>query len=278
MPDNKPTFLFVFTFPDGSVDRMTGDDITRGFPNYGAAGVTVAGNVFRYAPISFGNIKQTNQVKKQELTLTVPLSDTTGRKLVDAPEPETVSLTILRADVAGAVDPFNPEILVAWSGTVGGASVKKETISIVGVNIFASLQLSGNRVRYSRLCRHALYGAGCGLGTGPYQQSGTLDGFTGVQVNILASPTIDVATLVGGLLIYGTTRYFVLSAQLLSPGSFRLNLDRPFVEIPGTTSLAVAPGCDRTQETCSARFNNLENFGGFPYIPSKNPFTVSAIV
>lgn len=37
-------------------------------------------------------------------------------------------------------------------------------------------------------------------------------------------------------------------------------------------------GCDRTLATCQAKFGNAINFGGFPWIPAKNPFTGDAIV
>jgi hypothetical protein len=34
------------------------------------------------------------------------------------------------------------------------------------------------------------------------------------------------------------------------------------------------PGCDRTRLTCSLKFGNIANFGGFPWVPQKNPFRV----
>ena len=37
------------------------------------------------------------------------------------------------------------------------------------------------------------------------------------------------------------------------------------------------PGCDRTLATCTAKFGNSANFGGFPFIPTKNPFGGSPI-
>jgi len=40
---------------------------------------------------------------------------------------------------------------------------------------------------------------------------------------------------------------------------------------PGSTVTAFA-GCDHTISTCDSKFNNRENFGGFPYFPSINPF------
>lgn len=281
MSDN-PTFLYVFTFPNGDIERLSGDNETVGLAPYGPDGVTLGGNLYRYASVSHGSVKQTNQIKKQELSIGLPLTDPTGRRLVSSPEPEAIGLTIFKTDIRAALDPFNPELLVVWSGTVGGASVKREKIDVTGVNVFASLQLSGNRVKYSRLCRHALYGAGCGLGTGPFQSSGALTGSSGVTVSLSIPSTPDIESLIGGLVLYAGTKYFIVSGRKVSSDplnlNYDLNVDRPFIEVSGETAIAVAPGCDRTQETCENRFGNIANFGGFPYIPSKNPFTLSAIV
>jgi len=32
------------------------------------------------------------------------------------------------------------------------------------------------------------------------------------------------------------------------------------------------PGCDKTISSCRDKFNNLENFGGFPFVPKSDPF------
>jgi len=40
----------------------------------------------------------------------------------------------------------------------------------------------------------------------------------------------------------------------------------------------IYPGCDRVRATCESKFDNLDNFGGFPWIPTKNPFGGSSIV
>ena len=36
-------------------------------------------------------------------------------------------------------------------------------------------------------------------------------------------------------------------------------------------------GCDKLNSTCHTKFNNIVNFGGFPFIPSDNPFTGTII-
>lgn len=35
----------------------------------------------------------------------------------------------------------------------------------------------------------------------------------------------------------------------------------------------VYPGCDKTRDDCENKFGNLSHFGGFPFIPGKNPTT-----
>jgi hypothetical protein len=48
--------------------------------------------------------------------------------------------------------------------------------------------------------------------------------------------------------------------------TFFFNSPLPFMPNAGDTFTAY-PGCDKTQNTCTSRFNNLANFGGFPYVP-----------
>ena len=86
----------------------------------------------------------------------------------------------------------------------------------------------------------------------------------------LAKP---VGWFVGGrLTAAGAQRLIVAS----SGGAVTLS-----APIPGLTAgdaFDAYPGCDHTLGTCASKFGNQLNFGGFPYIPQKNPFTGDAIV
>jgi hypothetical protein len=42
--------------------------------------------------------------------------------------------------------------------------------------------------------------------------------------------------------------------------------------VPGD-SVNLYAGCQRNADDCTRRFNNLVNFWGFPWIPTKNPFS-----
>jgi hypothetical protein len=47
---------------------------------------------------------------------------------------------------------------------------------------------------------------------------------------------------------------------------FFFNSPLPFPPNAGDTFIAY-PGCDKTQATCTTKYNNLANFEGFPYVP-----------
>jgi hypothetical protein len=46
----------------------------------------------------------------------------------------------------------------------------------------------------------------------------------------------------------------------------------------GGVPLTLYPGCDHLKATCLAKFDNLPNYGGFPYIPARNPLDGRSIV
>jgi uncharacterized phage protein (TIGR02218 family) len=46
-----------------------------------------------------------------------------------------------------------------------------------------------------------------------------------------------------------------------------------FFSADDITSIEVIPGCDKTINNCSDKFSNTDNFGGYPYIPDRNPTT-----
>lgn len=54
-----------------------------------------------------------------------------------------------------------------------------------------------------------------------------------------------------------------------------ITLNIPFSNLQVGDEIDITPGCDKNPGTCSSKFGNLLNFGGFPYIPPKNPTLVA---
>jgi uncharacterized phage protein (TIGR02218 family) len=48
-----------------------------------------------------------------------------------------------------------------------------------------------------------------------------------------------------------------------------LYFNSPLPSLPNSGDFFTAyPGCDKTQATCTGKFNNLASFEGFPYVPA----------
>ena len=124
---------------------------------------------------------------------------------------------------------------------------------------------------YSSQCRYALYDAQCTLDKTLNGVNVMVTSVTSQSAIICAIPaTRDNQYALGDLLftsgLNAGLRMMIRSSNH-NTGLLSLIAPMPFTVQPGDT-LTIYPGCDKTQATCSAKFNNLINFGGFPFIPA----------
>jgi len=66
--------------------------------------------------------------------------------------------------------------------------------------------------------------------------------------------------------------------SIVAHSGANLTLTRPVPEFAVGSQIRLYPGCDHTKGTCNTKFNNLDNFGGFPWIPIRNPFDGNSIL
>lgn len=163
------------------------------------------------------------------------------------------------------------EAPVVWSGIVRSGKGNGETqYTVVCNSIMSTLDRTGLRLAWSRNCPYPLYGPDCKVTMGSRVTTVYPTAISGVVVTV--SPAQPNGVFSGGMMSY-MTDYGVQELRTVESqqgGVVRL-LDAP----TGMTLLRAAglyPGCDRTTSTCANRFNNLANYGGFPFIPGKSPF------
>jgi uncharacterized phage protein (TIGR02218 family) len=119
---------------------------------------------------------------------------------------------------------------------------------------------------FSPTCNHVLYDAGCGIIRGTFSADGNAEaGSTSGTVRYGCARVGDAQ----GSLIWTGGANANLRSTIKSVGlGFGYNLMYPLPFAPAIgDSFNVAFGCDHTQGTCQAKFNNLANFRGFPYVP-----------
>ena len=123
---------------------------------------------------------------------------------------------------------------------------------------------------YSRLCRVDLGSSECGVALGPRTD-------TYAVTQVIAADTVRIVTArATGFFTFGKATFTtganagVVNEVLLHDGqTIRLFVPMPRPIVVGDQIVLVA-GCDKTPETCNAKFANILNFQGEPHIPGND--------
>ena len=174
------------------------------------------------------------------------------------------------------VDIFTKEDSAFKASWQGRLSVVKPDIGIIML-VFESdvtdLRRVGGRIKFQRTCPHALYGPRCQVNDDTYKLKGSIESFTSTTISVPICSSKEDGYFSGGKVrLADGTMLFIISHV----GS-ELTLIREFSGASIKDNVWVHPGCNKSVSTCKDKFNNLIHFGGFPYIPTQNPFVGDSI-
>jgi len=255
------TPLELYVFATGSVvTRLVTSEsnFTLGFDTYTASAV------------KRDRVKQSSDPFKDGLRVSFPRGDEFASQFIGVSPDAITTLTIYRGHYG---DP-DAQFQVYWKGRVIGARATENEIGLDCESVFTSIQRPGLRAKFEYGCRHTLYGTECRVSSTIYRHVGSvLITSTPTVIDVSGADTYAAGYFNGGMLIdsFGTPR------GIVSHSGTSITLTRQFVSLP-VGAVTLHPGCDHLKETCNTKFNNLDNFGGFPYIPSRNPFNGSSIL
>jgi hypothetical protein len=163
---------------------------------------------------------------------------------------------------------------VLWRGVVLKVTGKDNTsIDIHCDTEYRSNLGRGGNLVISNSCIHVLYSSQCGVNRFAH--------ITFIN-NILIAPlqteiTIPTLNKEEDELNGGMVTLSGISRSIMKNTETKIFISQPFYRnVEGT--LQIFPGCDLTEETCKNKFNNLDNYLGFPRLPNKNPYTFSGLM
>lgn len=232
-------------------------------------GVTYLTKYYAPSPVKRDRFKQTTDTFKDGLSLAFPRDDAFASQFLGFAPDLVTTVTVLRGHYG---DP-DVEFQVHWKGRVVGAKTSGSEVVVECESVFTSIRRPGLRARYEYTCRHTLYGRGCNVAAAAHEVSGSVLTLNGLAIDVAAAALMPDGYYTGGMLTApsGATRF------LVNHTGSTLTLSRLLPELVGGTAVKLYPGCDHLTETCFNKFNNLSNFGGFPFIPSTNPFGGSPV-
>lgn len=243
------------------------------------------GNTWTATPLGRSEIEQTDEMTKNALILRLPRTHAFAAQFIGQTPDQVTTLTLRRGHLS---DP-EAEFTVAWKGRVSGASVNGAEVELNCESIFTSLRRAGLRARYQIPCRHVLYGRGCNVDRAAYAEISAAS-VVGVQVAASVASAQADGWYSGGMIVApdGAARFIIahVGAVLTLMRTFdslqaltdNAGYGRNYGNYYGGVPVTLYPGCDHSKATCHDKFDNLPNYGGFPYIPARNPLDGHSIV
>lgn len=258
---NQPIELYTFT--RGTVSWRYVSSLENQF--------SFGGNSYTPVPIRRSAIEASQDIGKSNIKITIDRRIPFLQQYISESPTEVVSVVIERTHSS------ETDSAIIWRGRLTNVKFSENNAELTSEPIFTAMRRPVLRRLYQLNCPHVLYGPVCKVVRSTFMVNATISGISGNVItsptfSVSINPTFDASWFVGGYVDFVqsglTSRRFITNHD---NGAGSVTLDRPFVGLANGDAVMAYPGCDRTTATCSGKFTNIENFGGFPYIPQKNP-------
>lgn len=260
----KPLEIYTFQLPnDGSIWRYTSYDTD----------ITYDGESYESVPISRGRVTYDTQLNTTTLSIMVDrLSDPILDFLVNSP------IELIEVEVSKLFSDYLTDGIVVFKGYVTSVrfSGSSAEIECSGLQLFFDQTIPV--LKYQTMCNHTLFDSKCGVSSASYSVTTTvinvdadLRTFT---VNSMGPATASYF-YTWGFVVRGAVKRMIIEDLFESN---RITLRHRIADLTVGDAVTLYAGCDRIVSTCANKFNNLPNYGGFPYIPLHNPTTLTTSV
>lgn len=233
----------------------------------GSADVTVDGIAYRARPVTRGAIVVKGNMDKAALEVRMSIDLEVAELFRIYPPSSVVSLTIYQ----GHLSDGDGEFLVAWAGRITSAKRSHPELVLTCEPIRTSLKRLGLRRHYQYSCSHVLYGEWCRANKAAATSSGTIASISGLRVTMNPGWAVgDPERYLGGMVEWVNSVGDTEVRSIIRIAGDILSLSGALRDLSVGDTLTVVRGCSRDMPGCNSH-NNIQNFGGCPFIPTKNP-------
>ena len=219
-------------------------------------------------PIKRGNITHTQDLGVAELEVMVSRDNDLASVFIGPPPDAVVNLTIFRSHVDIS------DVVVVFKGRVISVAFGKSEAKLTCEPVFTSLSRPGLRAIYQMTCRHLVYGFRCGANSSAFRVSGTVNTINGIAITSPIFATKADGWFTGGWIEFTNG----VKRMIISHVGNTIKMATFGHGIGAGASFYAYAGCDKAMNTCINKFGNFARYGGFPYMPKKNPFEGDAII
>jgi len=226
-----------------------------------------------YSPeqINRGEIQNTMEDHSDGVQVELPATHAFVQMYVNLIPSDRPTLKIFKSH---RTDTPTPEVIQIFDGFVQSVGFfnNGSIARLSGLPATASVGREIPRFMYQGVCNHILYDARCQVSDASFKFTGACDTVSGISITVnglSASKGSGWATG-GHIEVPGVSDQRLIIDQTGDVLTLRL----PFRVDVLDEVCNVFAGCAHTVAICKSKFNNVLNYGGFPFVPLKNPFEV----
>jgi len=152
-------------------------------------------------------------------------------------------------------------------GNSTAATMKEDMLYLSFSPLGAKAKVLIPKDLYQGYCNHNLFDGGCGVNKASYAVTAQV---TTDETNTTLYSSAFAAKPEGWF-TGGFVEFLGESRLVMESKENYVIIQCPFSEPVDGQTVTAYPGCDKSPKTCKEKFDNLVNFLGCPYIPSRNP-------
>lgn len=231
----------------------------------GSAEISYNSEVYTPEAINRSEIKFVDSAFDQEVNIEVSRNNELAQQFIPAPLENKTTLIIYRGHGTG--------FITLWNGVIGAVTFDDRTAIIRCTPMTSSLKRVGLRRKYQVQCAYPLYSVGCSVNKESFKVQSTVASYLGMSITAGIFATKTDGWFVGGEFVCNDARRLILEHT----GS-TIVIASQIIGLSAGDSFTAYAGCDHSLTTCKTKFDNKLNYGGQPYIPTKNPFVGDSIL
>lgn len=231
--------------------------------------LTVGGNDFEPVAVARDAIVQGSDQQNRTIKVTLPRGNSFATQYVTIPPGEKATVNIYRYQ-RDEVPAFDTQVLL-FKGLVQSVRFPNDgnSAEIAIRSIETALNRNIPRFTFMSMCNHILFDAGCKVSEASFNHLGTVTAVSGSTITVSGAGASGFDFVGGYCRPTGVNDF----RMIISQSGDDLELLLPFQVDPTGGNLQAFAGCDHVLTSdCALVFQNAIEFGGFAFVPSKNPF------
>lgn len=263
--ESRPVELYEFSLGATSYAYTSAED-----------DITIVADTWLARAIKRGKVEEGPKRRSSDFAVTLPSSDALSQNFLGIMPGVRVPMTVKRFHRGDTSSGGNPEVITIFSGWVLSANFAKngKECKLTARHALANLGRIIPSRSYASQCSHILYDST----TCQVDDTNPSFRISADDVVSQASNDLTVTSIVSGGFSDGDFNSGYVEA--IGTNDFRLIIGQvgnvltlltPFGTVPSTVN--IFRGCPHGIEACHDDFSNVINFGGFAFVPTRNPYT-----